>query len=127
MTKRTSVLIAGVVLVAAVLAVATGEAFYPRTNILTFTGAVALPGMVLPAGSYTFEVVDPAVGNNTVRVWSKDQRRLFFTGLTLTVERPRGMSATRVVLLGEGVRGEAPPIQVWYPLGSSTGREFIYR
>lgn len=127
MVKRQSVLIACVAAVVCAAAVASSEAFVsPRANNLTFSGAVALPGVVLPAGSYTFEVVEPGVGNSTVRVWSRDHRRVFFTGLTLQVSRPRGMDPNRTILLGESVHGEAPPIHVWYPIGDSMGREFLY-
>lgn len=54
---RKFVLTASAVVVLALLGVASTQAWssLARTNHLTFSGPVALPGVMLPAGSYTFE------------------------------------------------------------------------
>ena len=95
------------------------------TNYLTFSGAVALPGVVLPAGTYTFEVANPDTSGNVVRV-SRRNGRVQFLGFTERVERPAGLAKDRAVVLGEAPAGAPPPIIGWYPLGSSTGHRFIY-
>src|SRR5688572_9768318 len=53
-------------------------------NHLTFSGAVSIPGAVLPAGTYTFE----ALKADVVRVSSRDGLRVFYTGFTHQVPRP---------------------------------------
>ena len=55
---------------------------------LTFDRAVAVPGVVLPAGRYTFEAIRPDI----VRVTSRDGRQLFYTGFAHQVPRPAGQS-----------------------------------
>jgi hypothetical protein len=107
------------------MTVVTSEAFVsPRANNLTFSGRVALPGVELPAGTYRFEVLTPGVGTNIVRVSSG--RRVLYTGITLTVRRPRSMKPGQLIVFGEAALGEAPPIREWHPLNETTGHEFIY-
>jgi len=93
---------------------------------LTFSGAVALPGVTLAAGSYSFEIADPNGTNSVVLVRDRASRKAMFMGLTNRIERPRGVEAGHVVL-GEARRGEVPPIVAWYAPDEDTGRQFIYR
>ena len=93
------------------------------TTHLTFSGTVALPGTVLPAGAYTFEAVRPDV----VRVTSRDGRRVFYAGFTHRVERPAGLRPDVFISLGEGPRGNPVPINAWYPTEKGLGHQFIYR
>jgi hypothetical protein len=94
---------------------------------LTFSGPVALPGVVLPAGSYTFEIANPWSSHTVVRVASRDTGRVHFMGFTRIVPRPVGLPADQLISLGEAPRGSAVPITVWYPSGRSQGHQFIYR
>jgi hypothetical protein len=92
---------------------------------LTFSGPIALPGVTLAAGTYIFEL--PVFETpSLVRVWSRDRSQVFLTAFTTVVERPRGAMSNEHVTLGEARRGEAKPIRVWYPIGKTTGRAFIY-
>ena len=95
----------------------------PRLNYLTFNGAVALPGVTLPAGTYVFEVVGN--GGDVVRVSSK-QGRPYFMGFTQRVERPLNRRAAPIATFGEAPAGTPPPIATWHPIGSSRGHRFIY-
>jgi hypothetical protein len=95
-----------------------------KTDHLTFSGAVALPGVTLPRGTYTFEVVE--LHPDIVRVLSRDGARVYFTGFTTAVKRPMEQRADRPVTLMETSRDVAPRIETWYPIGQSTGRRFIY-
>jgi hypothetical protein len=122
MNRRT----ATVTLVLGLLAAATSYAFVgDRINNLTFSRSVALPGVMLSAGSYSFEVLEPGVGVDIVRVWNRDRTRVFYTGITRAVDRPRH-DPKRIMQFGESVGGAAPPILVWYPINAPTGHEFIY-
>ncbi len=109
------------------MAAATSYAFVnTRVNNLTFSRSVELPGVRLAAGAYSFEVLDPGVGVDIVRVWDREHTRIYYTGITHMVDRPRGGQPNRVVVFGEGREGGAPPILVWFPIGSPKGHEFIY-
>ncbi len=122
MNRRTAV----VTLVLGLMAAATSYAFVGRINNLTFNRPVALPGVMLAAGSYSFEVLEPGVGADIVRVWNRERTQVFYTGITRSIDRPRHADPTRIVQLGESVAGAAPPIVAWYPIASPTGHEFIY-
>jgi hypothetical protein len=97
-----------------------------RTTYLTFTRPVQLPGVTLDAGAYIFELVDPLGAPGLVRVASRDRTVGFFLGFTNDAERPRGLRLDASVSLGEASGGAAPPITVWWPIGETTGRQFIY-
>ena len=91
---------------------------------LTFNRAVALPGVVLAAGTYTFEIPSEAA-YNLVRVKSVDGRHIYFTKFTREVRRPSDRNVQHVTL-GEAAPGMAPPINAWFPTGEQSGRQFIY-
>ena len=95
-----------------------------KLEYLTFSAPVALPGVTLKAGAYSFEIADEA--GQVVLVRDRTSHKPMFLGITNRVERPRAHSAGSVVL-GEARRGEASPIMAWYPDSNTVGREFIYR
>jgi len=74
MFKRTTVLAAlGVVLVlSAGSASVQGSTNANRLSYLTFSGPVALPGVILAAGTYAFELADKGVTSNIVVVRNKN-------------------------------------------------------
>ena len=94
------------------------------TNYLTFSRAVALPGVTLPAGTYIFE----RAGQNTpdiVRVLSRDRSKVYLMAFTTTIPRPENLR-DRVVLLAESARGAAPQVRAWFPIGDAIGHQFNY-
>lgn len=96
-----------------------------HTTYLTFSGAVALPGVQLNAGTYIFEVANPETSGNVVRVSSRDRSKIYLLAFTDFIDRPAGLRADQFVSLGEAPRGMAPPVKAWFPPGGS-GRQFIY-
>jgi hypothetical protein len=98
----------------------------PHTNYLTFSRAVALPGIELAAGTYIFETPTNSMSNSIVRVSSQDRRKVFLTAYTRQVERPKSDKGKLLVTLGEAAPGSAPPVSAWFPIGESVGHEFIY-
>lgn len=95
------------------------------TNDLTFNQPVALPGVVLPAGTYTFESL--VMGGNVVRVSNRSDGTVRFTGFTRRILRPKTISASTAVMFGEASPGAVPPISAWLPIGRTEGHEFMYR
>src|SRR5690349_19033914 len=97
-----------------VLTVTVGvHAWSGQRNTIRFSGPVALPGTVLPAGEYRFEVV-ASPGADVVRVSSITDNHAYFMGFTNRAERPRNLGE-RIIVLGEAPAGTPQPIQVWYP------------
>ena len=122
-TKRILVVALAVV---ALSGAASQAATFSWSNCLNFRTAFALPGVELPAGVYTFEVVNPGTDADVVRVSSKDGRQVYFMGFTGRVPRPAGMPSDRLVVFGEAPRGDAQPVAIWFPIHSSTGHQFLY-
>jgi hypothetical protein len=82
--------------------------------------------VVLPAGSYSFNVASPTA-LDVVVVRSADGRKTFYMGFTQTVSRPRTMSKDAPIAFGEASANEARPISTWYEIGNATGHQFLYR
>ena len=118
----------GVVLLG-VLATSAVGAFInaSRTTYFTFSRSVQLPGVTLPAGTYTFEVVNPTGGSDAVIVRSRDRSK----GVCVEVDPGRLSASSRhdmkaAITFGETPAGTPPPVKAWYPQGETLGREFIY-
>jgi hypothetical protein len=127
MTNSKSVRIACATAVLALMVGASGYAFSNiHENRLTFSKPVSLPGVTLPAGSYTFDVASPTA-LDVVVVRSADGRKTLYMGFTQTVTRPRNMSKDAPIAFGEAPANAARPISTWYEIGNSTGHQFLYR
>ena len=96
-----------------------------RTAYLTFTAPVTLPGVSLGTGTYMFELADPLGDLSIVRVSSRDGSKVYYTGFTELVPRPR-LHSDGLVSLGEAAAGMPVPISVWYPRDDPSGRKFVY-
>ena len=125
-THKSALMACGAAVLALTLASPGGAASTAasQANHLTFSGPVGLPGVTLPRGTCTFEVIP--LHPDIVRVLSRDGSRAYFTGFTMRVARPPGLSADQLVTLAETPRGVAPRITAWYPIGASDGQAFRY-
>jgi hypothetical protein len=128
MFKRSSVFAAlGVVLgLSAGAASVHGWTTANRLTYLTFSGPVALPGVILNAGTYAFELADGGGTSNLVLVRNKNLSHVYFLGFTERVDRPASIKAGSSVSLAEARHGEAPSIVAWYPPDTRDGLKFIY-
>jgi len=125
MTYRKSVVAAGLAMLVAIGVATTVHGWTGQQNTLKFSGAVALPGVVLPAGSYRFRGMEGGSAD-IVRVTSADGRQSYFMGFTRTVKRPYSHNPNRAIVLGEAPAGTPPPIAIWFPSDGDNGHEFIY-
>jgi hypothetical protein len=91
---------------------------------LTFSGAVAIPGAVLPAGTYIFEVPTSSFSNSVLTVRSRDGRKVYLTQFTRIVNR--NAEPGQHVTFHETARGQAPQIDVWFPMRGDSGRQLVY-
>jgi hypothetical protein len=105
----------------------SGQAFVNHENQLTFSRPVALPGIVLPAGAYSFDLVDSHSSLDVVIVRNRARTKVFYMGFTNLVRRPSGMSKDMPVTFAEARANEARPIATWYEIGDSIGHQFLYR
>jgi len=120
MTRTKSLLVVGLVIVSSAIAVSSMAGNIYRTDYLSMNRATALPGVVLPPGTYTFEVVEGHA--DIVRVSDRATRRVLYTGFTDIVRRPEGVNVS--LAFGEAPSGAPLPIKVWFPTGMSRGLAF---
>src|SRR5947208_16455222 len=104
-------------LLAMVMAASSHAWSFNHENRFTFSKPVALPGVVLPAGAYWFDVASPTA-LDVVVVRSADGRKVYYMGFTQTVTRPRTMSKNAPIAFGEAPANEARPISTWYESGN---------
>ena len=93
-----------------------------------FSEPVEIPGKVLAAGKYVFQLVDSESDRNTVQVFSEDgngKESLVATLMTVpdylteTPDKP-------VIHFDEKPAGAPEAIHSWFYPGDNTGWEFIY-
>jgi len=91
----------------------------------TFSGAVEIPGAVLPAGQYLFHLADPDSSRQVLQVMSADGKKVYSMFFSLPIHRNDAPNEAEVRLL-EAPAGVPPAIStVWYA-GETSGRELIY-
>jgi hypothetical protein len=98
-----------------------------RLTYLTFSEPVALPGVTLEPGEYSFELAVPTTAANVVSVRNKARTKAYFMGFTQRIDRPRGIGDGGAVSFGEAPHGQVRPIVAWYPPDSDNGLKFLYR
>jgi hypothetical protein len=127
MTHIKSIRVAMAAAAMALLVAAAAHAWgFSHENKVKFSGPVALPGIVLPAGTYMFDVASPTA-QDVVVVRGAESGKLFYMGFAKTVSRPRNVSPNLPIVLGEARANEVRPIVVWYEVNDTTGHEFLYR
>ena len=120
MTRTKSLLVVGLVLASFAIAVSSKAGNIYRTDYLSMNRATALPGVVLPPGTYTFEVLEGHA--DLVRVSDRATRRVLYTGFTDIIRRPAGADVP--LAFGEAPSGNPLPIKVWFPTGTERGLAF---
>jgi hypothetical protein len=95
-----------------------------KKTVVTFSQAVEIPGKVLPAGTYVFQLADFPANRHVVQVFDQDGRILAML-LTIPTDRANRSENTRIVF-NEQAAGAPFPIKQWFYPGDLTGEEFIY-
>lgn len=118
-----SALLATALLVAASSPVAAGQ-WNDRTT-LTFSEPVKIPGTTLPAGTYVFELVNPASSIDVVKITDDDGSKLYALASVVPTIRPERTEDT-ILLFTPMDKGSMPAIRGWYPPGGRHGHLFLY-
>src|SRR5580698_3516033 len=96
-----------------------------QKTTFTFSGPVAIPGQVLPAGTYVFKLLDSSSNRHVVQVFNKDENHVFGTFLAIPDYRMHPPSET-LMKFHERATGEPQAIKAWFYPGRSYGHEFVY-
>ena len=96
-----------------------------QANKVTFSQPVQIPGRVLPAGTYWFELPEDISEHYLVRIYSADRSMLYATLFAYNSERATAADRT---VFGLAERGSAQPqaIVTWFYPGETTGHQFLY-
>jgi len=90
---------------------------------VTFSQAVAIPGQVLPAGTYLFVLDEDSPGE--VRIFNADRTKIYATLHTVPSTRSEGSNNTAITF-AERTSGQPDAILAWFYPGTLDGHEFIY-
>jgi hypothetical protein len=124
-TIKTALILLGVVLLGGLFATQAGaQTFNKRTN-LTFSQPVEVPGQVLPAGSYTFSVLESMGARNILQIWNEDKTQLITTVLGIPDYRLEPTGET-VIEFHERPANAPKALRAWFYPGDNFGIEFVY-
>jgi hypothetical protein len=91
---------------------------------VSFSQPVQIPGQVLPAGTYRFELANTN-DRSTVLILSEDRSKSYGFLQTINRERPGSEAGTAFTIAERGGSEPAAVIAWFYP-GRTIGHEFLY-
>jgi hypothetical protein len=122
--KAVFCLLAVTMLGATVLPSARADEWNKKT-VVTFSQAVEVPGKILPAGTYTFVLLDSPSDRHIVQIFNADGSQLITTILAINDYRLKPTGDT--VMKFSERPGDAPEaLRAWFYPGNSFGQEFVY-
>jgi hypothetical protein len=92
---------------------------------VTFSAPFEVPGRVLPAGTYTFKLMNDDVDRDIVQIWDKDRMHLFATILAIPDYRLKPADKP-VITFEERVHASPEALHAWFYPGDNYGHEFVY-
>ena len=98
---------------------------WDKLTFLTFSGPVQVPGVTLPAGTYTFKLADLNGNRHVVQIFDKEQKKIYTTLLAIPHQLAEPPNDP-VVLFSERPAGMPQAIKAWFYPGQRTGNEFVY-
>jgi len=115
----------GAALLAVCVAPAAHADEWTKLTYFTFSAPVEMPGMVLPAGSYKFELADPDSTRRVVRISEKEGGKV--QGIFLSIpDQKLEPSDKPIVMFREAPAGAPEAVKAWFYPGETTGYEFVY-
>jgi hypothetical protein len=97
-----------------------------KRTVVTFSNPVEIPGnIVLPAGTYVFELVDSLSDRHIVRIFNKEKTHVYATILAVPNWRLETTDKT-VMTFAERAVGSPEAIRTWVYPAANSGEEFVY-
>jgi hypothetical protein len=105
---------------------ASAQAPVNQLTYFTFSAPFELPGgQTLPAGTYTFKIIDSPSNRHVIHIMSEDQRQMHATVMAIPAQRQEPSDEPEVRFM-EAEANAAPAIKTWWYPGRTIGHEFIY-
>ncbi len=120
MFKRIAVIVCGALSIGALYADQ-----WNKKTVVTFSEAVEIPGVVLPAGQYVFKLFDSTSNRNIVQVFNAEENEIYATILAIPHYRLQPTGDT-VILFEERNVGKPQAVHAWFYPGDNYGQEFVY-
>jgi LPXTG-motif cell wall-anchored protein len=96
-----------------------------KKTVLTFSQSVEIPGKILPAGSYTFKLLDSPSDRHIVQVFDADGTHLITTIMAINNYRLTPTGET-VIKFSEQPADAPEALKAWFYPGDNFGQEFVY-
>jgi hypothetical protein len=96
-----------------------------KRTVVTFSQAVEVPGRVLPAGTYTFKLLDSLSDRNIVQIFNADGSQIITTILAINNYRLQPTGET-VMKFSERPGDSPEALRAWFYPGDAFGQEFVY-
>jgi len=98
---------------------------WDKTTKITFSEPVEVPGTILPAGTYTFKLLDSASNRHIVQIFNEDRSSLITTIMAIPNERLEPAGKT-ILTYDERPRDQPMALAAWFYPGDTFGQEFVY-
>jgi hypothetical protein len=96
-----------------------------KKTVVTFSQAVEVPGKILPAGTYTFQLLDSLSDRHIVQIVNADGSQIIATILAINNYRLQPTGET-VMKFGERPGDSPEALRAWFYPGDNFGQEFVY-
>ena len=96
-----------------------------KKTVVTFSQAVEVPGKILPAGTYTFQLLDSLSDRHIVQIFNADGSQIIATILAINNYRLEPTGET-VMKFGERPGDSPEALRAWFYPGDNFGQEFVY-
>jgi len=115
-----------------VLAMSIKADEWDKKTIITFSGPVQVANTPLPAGTYTFKLLNSAADRHIVQIYNEDETHLITTVLAIPDYRltPADNTVIKFTETSDGseasgtLPGSGIPIKEWFYPGDNSGQEF---
>lgn len=96
-----------------------------KKTVLTFSQPIEIPGQILPAGTYTFKLMESPSDRHIVQVFTGDGMHIIATVLAINNFRLQATDKT-VVTFSERSGDNPEALKAWFYPGNTYGQEFVY-
>lgn len=124
-TIKTVLVVLALTLVGAIFTSGVRADEWNKKTVMTFSQPVEIPGMILPAGTYTIKLVDIASERHIVRFLDADGIKVIATVLAINNWRLQPTGET-VVKFAERAGDRPEALKAWFYPGDNFGQEFVY-
>jgi hypothetical protein len=108
-----------------VLTPSMSAGLWDKRTIVTFSGAVEVPGTVLQPGRYIMKLVDSPADRHIVQFSNERENHVFATVIAVPAWR-LNPSEKSVFTFYEAPAGQPQAMRTWYYPGDNFGQEFVY-